>query len=238
MTIPKIQHPTFELTIPSNETKIKCRQMLVKEEKILLFAKASGDLADILAAVKQVLTLCIVSPTQLDVNSLASFDIDYLFVKLRALSVDSMTKVSYKDSEDEKQYDFEIDFNSLKVEFPKDVTKVVPIDMNTRLSLKYPEARIYEDKEYIKMNDTDRLNASIVKCFDKYYSGDEVVDLKNETEEDLKTFLENLDLKTYDKLIDFVSNLPKMNYVIEYTNSKGTKRTIVFDSLNDFFPLV
>lgn len=238
MTIPKIQYPTFELTVPSTKAKIKVRQMLVKEEKILLFAKASGELTDILSAVKQVLSLCIVTPSVFDVNSLASFDIDYLFVKVRALSIDSMAKVSYKDSEDDKQYDFEIDFNKLEVEFPKETQKSIAINSHSSILMKYPEARIYDDKAYIELNETDRLNSLIVKCFDKYFDGDDVSDLKTETESDLSLFLESLDLKTYDKLIDFTTNLPKLNYVIEYTNSKETKRSIVFDSLNDFFPLV
>lgn len=238
MTIPKIQHPTFELTVPSTQAKIKVRQMLVKEEKILLFAKSSGELPDILSAVKQVLALCIVSPSSFNIDSLASFDIDYLFVKLRSLSVDSMAKVSYKDSEDDKQYDFEINFDSLEVKFTLPPKNVIDITPTTRITMRYPEARLYDDKKYIELNETDRLNSMIVKCFDKYYDGDDVSDLRNETEADLTAFLEQLDLKTYDKLIDFVTDLPKLNYVIEYTNSKGTKRSIVFDSLNDFFPLV
>jgi len=118
MALPKITHPMFDVIIPSTKTKIKIRPMLVKEEKILLMAKNGEEETEILAAVNQVVNNCIITDG-IDVDKLALFDVEYLFVKIRAVSVSNVSKVSYKDNEDEKIYDFEVDLNNVEVKFPE-----------------------------------------------------------------------------------------------------------------------
>ena len=106
--LPKIQYPVHTIIVPSTKKKVNFRPFLVKEEKILLMAKESEKDSDILMAVKQIVNNCSTDP-KFDVNSLSIFDLEYIFLKLRAASVDNTIKISYKDLEDDKVYDFEID---------------------------------------------------------------------------------------------------------------------------------
>ena len=112
MSLPKIEYPIHLINIPSINKKIKFRPFLVKEEKLLLMAKESDNLADNLLATKQVINNCCLEP--LDINKLAIFDLEYIFLKLRALSVDNMVKLSYVDNEDNKTYTFDVDLNEVE----------------------------------------------------------------------------------------------------------------------------
>ena len=106
MSLPKIMYPQFDILVPSLNKKMKFRQFLVREEKILLVAKTSNEDNDILTAIKQVVNNCSMDPT-FDVDTISVFDLEYLFLKIRSLSVSNVIKLSYKDYEDEKVYDFD-----------------------------------------------------------------------------------------------------------------------------------
>ena len=108
--LPKIDYPVYKIKVPSQKKESQFRPFLVKEEKLLLMAKESDNTSDILSAIKQIINNCSID-SKFDVNKLALFDLEYVFLKLRSISVDNIVKVSYKDNEDEKVYDFEIDLN-------------------------------------------------------------------------------------------------------------------------------
>ena len=107
MALPKITHPTSDVTIPSNKKKIRIRPLLVREEKILLMAKETKDETDILVALKQVVNNCIITPN-IDINDFTIFDLEYLFIKIRCFSIGNITNVAYVDNEDEKTYNFSV----------------------------------------------------------------------------------------------------------------------------------
>jgi hypothetical protein len=106
MPLPKTKYPLFEATLPSTKKKIMYRQMLVSDEKILLMAKSGEDEADINRAVKQVVNNCV---TPDSIEKFTTFDIEYLFVKIRAVSIGNVIEVGFIDKEDEKEYDFSIE---------------------------------------------------------------------------------------------------------------------------------
>ena len=118
MALPKLTHPMFDVVVPSSKKVIKIRPMLVKEEKILLMAKTSDDPSEILSAVKQVVNNCIVD-SDIDVEKFPLFDVEYIFIKIRSYSVSNISKVSYRDNEDNKVYDFEVDLEKVNVVFPE-----------------------------------------------------------------------------------------------------------------------
>jgi hypothetical protein len=210
--------------------------MLVKEEKILLMAKSSEDSNDILAAVKQVVNNCIVTEG-IDVDKLALFDIEYMFIKIRAFSVSNITKVSYRDKEDDLIYDFEVDLNEIIVEFPEKIEKNIKINDNLMVTMKYAEAGLYTDSEFSKVDPKNFLDELIIRCIDKIYEGDTVFDPSSVSKDELKEYLENFDTKVYDLMRNYVINTPSLNYVISYKNSKGSDRKIVMTALTDFFTL-
>jgi hypothetical protein len=236
MALPKINHPLFDLTIPSNKKKIKLRPMLVKEEKILLMAKTSEDSKDVLSAVKQVVNNCILTE-DIDVEKLTLFDIEYMFVKIRAFSVSNISKVSYRDSEDDVIYDFDVDLNEVQVAFPENVEKNIKINENLMLVMKYPEASLYDDEEFRAVDPKEFFDELIIRCIDKIYEGDTVFDPASVSTIELKEYIEQLDISVYDAMRNFVSNAPSLRHEISYTNSKGSVRKIIMSSLNDFFTL-
>ena len=121
--IPKVKHPITTLTVPSNGKKISVRPMLVKEEKLLLMAKESKQVGEVLAAIKQVVGNCIIDKN-FDIDKISIFDLEYLFLQLRAISVSNVVKVSYEDPEDNKTYDFDIDLQKIEVIIDRKSTRL------------------------------------------------------------------------------------------------------------------
>jgi hypothetical protein len=231
--LPKIDFPIHNINVPSLKTNFRFRPFLVKEEKLLLMAKESDNPTDILSSIKQVINNCSVDK-KFDVNKLTIFDLEYVFLKLRAVSVDNIVKVAYKDNEDDQIYDFEVDLNTVEVKFPKKMENVVKINKTTGLIMKYPSASLYDDEEFLNL-EKDHFFQLIIRCLDKVYQNEEVYEAKDYTIAQLEEFLENLDIKVFEKVQEFLMNVPKLDYRINYKNSLGNDREIVLSSLNDFF---
>lgn len=235
MSLPKISYPTYTISVPSTKKQYKFRPFLVKEEKLLLMARESDTASDVLSSIKQVVNNCSLDKG-FDVNKLAIFDLEYIFLKLRAYSVDNICKVSYKDTEDSKVYDFDIDLNKVEIEFPEKINNNIKINNTTGIIMKYPQASLYEDKEFLSLN-KDQLFEMIVRCVDKIYENDSVFEAKDHTQQEIKDFLENLDGKVFSAVQTFLLNVPKLKYIINYKNNLGHDRSIELNSLNDFFTL-
>jgi hypothetical protein len=233
MSLPKIESPVYSITVPSLKKKYKFRPFLVKEEKILLIAKESDNLADILSAVKQIINNCCLD-SSLNVDKLSIFDIEYIFIKIRSFSVDNIVKLSYRDLEDEKIYNFEIDLETVEVSFPEKLDNNIKISPNAGIIMKYPSASLYDDKEFTSL-DKDYMFELIIRCIDKIYEGDNIFEIKDYKKEEIAEFLEQLTVKTYDEIQNFLTNSPKLKHVINYKNSLGNDRSIELNSLNDFF---
>lgn len=236
MSLPKIDYPVNLIKIPSLNKGFKFRPFLVKEEKILLMAKTSEEPSDVLSSIKQVVNNC-AADDKFDIDKLAIFDLEYVFLKIRAMSVDNVVKVSYKDLEDEKVYEFDVDLNKVEVEFPKNNDPKIKITDKSGIIMRYPSASLYDDKDFLNNSTNDYLFELIVRCLDKIYDGDNVYETKDYTIKDIKDYVESLDVKTFDKIKEFLINLPKMAHVIKYKNSLNHDRSIELNSLNDFFTL-
>ena len=231
--LPKIDYPIYTIEIPSTKQKARFRPFLVKEEKLLLMAKESENSADILTAVKQIVNNCAIDPN-FDVDKLAVFDLELIFIKLRAFSVDNVIKVAYKDLEDEKIYNFDINLDEVSLIFPEKSEKNIKITEKSGILMKYPSSTLYDDKDFLNLQ-KNYLFELILRCIDSVYYEDQVFDAKNYKKEELEEFLENLDIKTFDQIQTFLLDTPKIYHKIEYKNSLGNDRTIEYSSLNDFF---
>lgn len=231
--LPKIDYPITNINVPSLKANFKFRPFLVKEEKLLLMARESDNQADILIAIKQIINNCIIDK-KLDVNKLSIFDLEYIFLKLRAISVDNKVKVAFKDSEDGKIYDFEVDLNDVKVDFPEKIDNNIKLSEKMGILMKYPPASLYDDKEFLNL-DKDYMFELIIRCIDKIYNDEEVYEIKNYKKQDISEFLESLDIKTFEAIQTFLLNSPKLEYKISYKNSLENDREIILSSLNDFF---
>lgn len=236
MPLPKIKHPIFEFTVPSTNKKEPFRPFLVKEEKILLMAKSSEDATDIMRAVKQIINNCAINDS-FNVDKLAIFDIEYLFIQLRAISVNNVIKVSYRDNEDQEIYDFEIDLTKVKVNFPQNIERVIKITDKMGLQMRYPAAAIFDDKDFFVSGD-DSFYELIVRCIDKIYDGEDIYDPADYSKQEIETFLDDVGVEVYDKIRSFMFSVPKLYHKLEYKNKNGNDRVIELTSLTDFFTLV
>jgi len=234
MSLPKIEHPIFKIKIPSSKREVRFRPFLVKEEKILLIAKTSEQENDILLAIKQVVNNCALD--DLNIDKLALFDVEYLFLRIRAQSVNNIVSVTYRDNEDTMDYDFDIDLNNVNVVFPLNLEKTIKLTETSGIVMKYPEASLYEDKDFMNSGE-EAFYQLVLRCIEKFYDADNVYDTKNYTMDEISEYIDNLDVKTFDKVRDFILNQPKLNYIIEYKNKLGNKRQIELTSLTDFFTL-
>lgn len=233
--MPVIKYPIHIIEIPSNKTKAFFRPFTSGEEKLLLLAKESQDETDILMAVRQIITNCKLDE-KLDVDKLTIFDLEYIFLNLRSVSVDSKVSVSYTDNEDKKTYDFDIDLNDVKVIYPSNEKNIKVEGTNLGIIMKYPSASLYGDKGFLNITE-DYVNELIARCVDKIYDGEEIYEASAYTSKEILEFIVKLDLKSLNKIQTFLLNLPKLSYTIKYKNSLEHDREIELASLNDFFTL-
>ena len=235
MALPKLKQPTYELKIPSTGKMEAFRPFVVREEKILLMAKSSQDPTDIFRSIKQVVNNCAIDDN-FDVDKLTIFDMEYLFLRIRGFSVNNIVDVSYRDNEDEKIYNFKIDLNKIEVQFPSGVNKTIKIGKDVGMTMKYPSASIFDDKEYFKTGE-DSFYELIIRCVDKIFDGDDVYDPRDYTKEEIEEFLEQVNVNTFQDIVKFMESTPKLYHKIEYKNANGNDRVIELTTLTDFFTL-
>ncbi len=233
--LPKISHPTFDLQVPSTKAKVSFRPMLVKEEKLLLMAKQSNELHEMLSAVRQVVNNCAVSKN-FDIDKLTMFDLEFLFVRLRAASINNVTKLSYRDPDDGKRYDVEADFNKMEIKWPEEkVSNIVSVQDDVSIVLRYPPASCYADAEFASTTpDPDYM---LLKCIEKIMDGDRAFDPATENLEDLKTWIADLPLDANEKINKFWSSMPTLHYDVKWKNSNGKEQVVTLSTFEDFFPL-
>lgn len=237
MPLPKLKHPTFTVTIPSLNKKVKMRPFTVKEEKILLLAKSDtseAKLEVILDAIRQLLTNCILDET-IDVDALTLFDFEYLFVKLRASSVDDTVEFMVKDEHD-VQIPITIDLNQVEL---KGDTKSNVVDLGSG---------VFATLSHIKMRDLETIGKEVSSddfgalvtllklTLVNVYDDEKVYTLGDDFDEtELAGFVEQLSSKARNAIVAFYENAPRLTYTATYKNSKGEERSVTLTGLTDFF---
>ena len=237
MTLPKIQHPTFELTVPSSKQKIRYRPFLVKEEKVLLLAQESNELKDMIVAVKQIINNCIVEG-EININELPSFDIEYIFLRLRANSVSDVSKLRFTDPETGKDTDVEVDLKEVEITWDDTHTNSVQITNDIVLEMKYPTYDNLMEIEFDMQSATKSTMAMIKTCVDKIYSGPEgeqVSEFKDHTDKEIDEFIDSLTTENFADIQHFFNTMPTLEHTIDYKlGNKKKKHT--FKGIGDFFP--
>ena len=230
--LPKIDKPLFEVNIPSLDKKVMFRPFTVKEEKILLMAQQEGEDKSILLAIKQVIGNCC-QDELINVNDLATFDLEYVFVRLRSRSVNNIIEVSYRDNEDDKVYDFEIDLDDIQLIVDDTINKLIEVADGVGIKMKYPSAQIIDDAP--SGNAAQLVEYLIANCVESIYDSESVYPASDYKLEELLAWLDNLDINTFKKITEFFDKLPRLHYKIEYKNSLGADRVIELNKLSDFF---
>ena len=240
MPLPTITTPTYELKMPSTGKKIKYRPFLVKEEKILIIALESKDQNEITNSVKDVLKKCILT-RGIKVDDLPTFDIEYIFLNIRAKSIGEDIKLIVTCPDDnETEVPVTIYVDEIKVVKPKEHTTDISLDKNLSLRMKYPSLNQFiennfevEEEPQTVVNKTFRL---IADCIDTVFTEEEAWEAKDYTSDERLEFIEQLNSKQYKQVEKFFATMPKLSHTIEITNPNTKKKSrIVLEGLADFF---
>lgn len=234
--LPKIKTPTFSIVVPSTNKPILMRMMSRAEEKILLIARTTDDVGDWLQAVKQVVNNCVVDT--FDVDKAASFDLEYLFIKLRSASISPTQTLNYRDHEDEKDYAVEVNLEDIKVEFPggEDLKPTIEIGEGTILEMRWPPASTWTNMSILKATDPESaMDELVVACLSKIWVMNQAYDISGTPKEEVLEFLNTLDVPSWDKIRDRVAKTPHLSYWVSWTNSLGTDRRFQLRTLADYF---
>jgi len=235
MPLPKISYSIFELILPSTKQPVKYRPFLVKEEKILLTAQASGEPEDIVMAIRQVINNCIVTEG-LDVEQLTTFDLEYLFIKIRAKSVNNIISMTYRDLEDEKRYDVEVDLDKIEIKEDPNHTNIIDVGNGITLNMRYPKADLAASLKAVE-GELDVFFEVLKNSIATINEGTTVYITSDYSNEDLDEFIQSLDVNAFKNIQEFFATMPKLFYEVKYTNSLGNEKVIPLTTLNDFFTL-
>lgn len=238
MPLPKIATPTYELTLPSTKKKIKYRPFLVKEEKLLVLALESDDTKQITNAIKAVLKSCI-ETRGVKVETLPTFDIEYLFLNIRGKSVGEEVEVNIIAPDDGvTEIPITIQLDDIQVKEGEGHEKRIKLDDSLMMEMKYPSL-----DEFIKNNfdikgdvDIDKSFELIGSCIDKIFSEEEVWSTADCTKKEVSEFLEQMNSVQFKQIEKFFETMPKLSYQVEVINPKTkVKSTVVLEGLSSFF---
>jgi hypothetical protein len=238
MTLPKITTPTYELDLPSTDEKVKFRPFLVKEEKILLIAIENDSQEEMLNAIKQVIKNCTFD--KINVETLPLFDLEYVFLQLRAKSIGEISKFRILCPDDKKTYaDVEIDLTKVVVEVDEGHDNKIIIDDKKQLGivLSYPSVALFKTANLIGNNVNDVFKL-IVQCVDHIFEGEKIYPAKDMKEQEITQFLDDLPQQSFDKIRNFFETMPRIKHEVEIENpNTKVKSKIVLQGLRDFFEL-
>lgn len=235
MSLPKINVPLHELTIPSTGKKVKYRPFVVKEEKLLLIAMESEDKTDITNAIIQIINNCLQS--KIDVEELSTFDVEYIFLNIRAKSVGEVLEFSITCPDDgETQVEVEVNIDDIKVDIDKNHKDTIDLENGYFIKMKYPTMKYIMTKKDDAKNIVESTFEYAVECIDQIYNDEEVWTAADSTKKELSDFVENLNSKQYQKIQDFFNTMPKLKHVVPITNPKtGVKSDVTIEGLANFF---
>ena len=236
MALPRIDVPTYELEVPSTDEKIKYRPFLVKEEKILLIAMESGETKDMLQAVKDIVDECTFN--KLKLGDMPMFDVEYVFLNIRAKSVGEVSKLRVLCKDDGKTYaNVEVDLNEVEVQVIDGHTNKIELSDEMGVIMKYPTIDSFNANGITDIT-TDNMLEVIASCIAQIYDkkGEELYDPKDSTQKELLEFIENLNTKQFADVQKFFDTMPALKHEITIKNPKTKKESkVTLTGLNDFF---
>ena len=237
MPLPKIVTPTYELVLPSTKKTIKYRPFLVKEEKLLVLALETEDQKEITNAVRSVIKNCI-STRGVKVESLPTFDIEFLFLNIRGKSVGEEVEVDIIAPDDGvTQIPVKIDIDDIKVAENPEHNKQIKLNDELMMEMRYPSLDQFI-KNNFDINDSnfDQSFELIASCVDKIYSEEEVWSTDDVSKKEVMEFLEQMNSIQFKDIEKFFDTMPKLSHTLKVTNPKTkVESEVVLEGLSSFF---
>ena len=241
MPLPKINTPTYELTLPSNRKKIKYRPFLVREEKILVLALESEDQKQITDAIIQIIGDCLITKN-IDVTKLPTFDIEYLFLNVRSKSVGETVEVNVTCPDDGKtKVETSINIDDIKVVKDKNHKFIIQLDDKYSMKLKYPtlDQFVENNFDFEMAEPKESVSAAmsmLSTCIDMIYDQEESWDASESTKEELDEFIDQLNSKQFQEVEQFFRTMPKLSHKLKVKNPQtGVESEVVLEGLVSFF---
>ena len=236
MALPKLNTPTYELEVPSTDEKIRYRPFLVKEEKILMIAMESKDNGQIINAVKDIVSECTFN--KLDIASIPMFDVEYIFLNIRAKSVGEVSKLKLLCPDDKKTYaDVEVDLSEVKVQVDGEHTNKIELTDSMGMIMTSPTIDSFQDGGIQTINASNMLEV-VGSCILQIYEekGEKVYQAKDQTKKELTEFVESMNTAQFQQIQAFFNTMPKLKHTIKVKNPKTKKSSdVTLTGLNDFF---
>jgi hypothetical protein len=233
--LPKIAQPTFNTVLPSNNKKITFRPFTVREEKILLVAQAANDADSMVQAMKQIINNCVVD--SIDVDDMPSFDIEWLFLQLRAKSVGNV--IELRAEEDGKEVFIKIDLNEVKVKAATISNKML-LDEQQGIGvvLRYPTFSVIEKLGKFNDESVDQSNLAF-ELFKEIvvaiYDANDVYDVTMAEPGELDEFLQSMNAVQFRSIQAFLEDMPYVYMDVSYTTPSGEEKSFRLQGLQDFF---
>ena len=236
MALPVLTIPTYELEVPSTDEKIKYRPFLVKEEKILLIALESGENEEIVQAVTTIVDECTFN--KLKLGKMPMFDVEYIFLQIRAKSVGEISTLSLLCPDDGKtRAKVEVDLTEIRVQVDEEHNSKVELTDEMGMIMTYPNIDSTMDIGVNVINASNMLDI-IVSCIEQIYDkgGEEVHMAVDSTKKELTEFIEQLNTEQFKKVQKFFDTMPKLTHTVTVKNPKTkVESEVTLNGLNDFF---
>lgn len=237
MSLPKPPVPTYELELPSTGKTIKYRPFLVKEEKLLLIATETGDDKAVRDAIVDILKACIMT-RGVKVEELPMFDLEYIFLRIRAKSVGEEVEMIFtaKD-DDETSLPYNLNLEMVECIKPEGHDTKVMLTDTAGLIMKYPSMEQFITSQILQKNQTtDEIFDEVINCVDQIFDGDEVWESKTTSRKDIKEYLEGLTSKQFEAIQKFFATMPKVSHTFTLTNpNTGVESEYTIEGLTNFF---
>ena len=224
MALPILNAPTYDIQVPSTKEKISFRPFLVKEEKILLLAMEDGSTGALNNALRQIVHNCTFE--KLDTRALATFDLEFLFIRIRAKSVGEISTINLLAEDNETYVEVDIPLEDIKVTFPKNHSNTIKLTDAIGVILKYPTYDTLELMQTLpeETGGVDRIFRLMSECVDKIYDEETVHERVDFNAEELDTFLNSLSPQQFADVQQFFDTMPKLQHQIQFTNPKTKKK--------------
>lgn len=233
MKLPKIDLPIYEAVLPSTGEKIRYRAFTVKEEKIMLIAKESSDVDQIVMAIKQVLNNCIINK---NIDELAVFDIEYLLTMIRGKSVNNIIEFSIIDPDTQEEVKLTLDIENISIIRNDKHTNKIRVNGEYVLYMKYPNYDAYIVTFSKKAIDDPLAYYDVmVSCMDQLVSEDTVYKLSDFSREEVDQFIESLNTDVIEKIQHFFETMPILRHELKYVNKNGDEKTFAIEGTDSFF---
>ena len=235
MALPKLSVPQYMVILPSTQEQITMRPFLVKEEKVLMIALESNDAMQISRAVRDIILSCYDIK---DLEPLTVFDIEYLFLQLRAKSVGENMNIQIKCTQEECDGLTPISINVddvVIINQEQDRTILLDEGSGVGVKMKYPSLELISSMDMEKLNSIEGVMDLIVKCIDSIFDNDNVYDADTETPEELSSFVESLSSEQFKKVQLFLQEVPAVYYKTDYACKCGKTQEVELRGLNSFF---